>query len=310
MMRPLRLIPPNTAISFLRFAPMAGGVSFLSALAALGLWLAVGLNLGIDFTGGMLIEIRTSEKADIPAVRSRLSSLGVGEVQAIEFGRPTDVLLRVSRQPGGERGQQEAFAKIRDALGEEVEIRRQEVVGPSVSGELAQWGFIAVAAAVIAVLIYIWFRFEWQFSLGAIAALIHDVLVTIGAFSALRLQFDLSIVAALLTIVGYSLNDTVVVYDRVRENLRKFKKMPIRDLLDKSVNETLSRTALTSLTTLLALGSLYVFGGEVMRGFVFAMIWGVVIGTYSSVFIAAPLLPIFGVKRDWSSSDSDGVGGS
>ena len=195
--------------------------------------------------------------------------------------------------------------KIRAVLGKDVIYRRTEVVGPTVSAELIESGIEAVLLAIFAVLLYIWFRFEWQFSLGAVAALVHDVLLTIGIFSFLKLEFNLSIIAALLTIVGYSLNDTVVVYDRIRENLRKFKKMPLEELLDLSINETLSRTILTSVTTLIALVSLFVFGTEVIRGFTFAMIWGVVVGTYSSIFIAAPILLVLGVKRDWS-----GVGGA
>ncbi|MHA1165906.1 MAG: protein translocase subunit SecF, partial [Alphaproteobacteria bacterium] len=186
-----------------------------------------------------------------------------------------------------------------------VEYRRVEVVGPTVSGELIQSGAIAVLVAIFSVLLYIWFRFEWQFSAGAVAALVHDVVLTIGLFCLLQLEFGLSIIAAILTIVGYSLNDTVVVFDRVRENLRKFKKMPLSELLDLSINDTLSRTILTSVTTLVALLSLYIFGGQVIRGFTFAMIWGVIVGTYSSVFVASPLLLMLGVKREWS-----GTGGA
>jgi preprotein translocase SecF subunit len=215
------------------------------------------------------------------------------------------VLIRIEQQKGGEKNQQNAIRKVKETLGDSVDYRRVEVVGPTVSGELIQSGMIAILVAIFSVLLYIWFRFEWQFSIGAVAALVHDVVLTIGLFCLLQLEFGLSIIAAILTIVGYSLNDTVVVFDRVRENLRKYKKMPFSELLDHSVNDTLSRTILTSVTTLIALLSLYVFGGQVMRGFTFAMIWGVLVGTYSSVYVASPLLLILGVKREWS-----GLGGA
>ncbi|MFV2092741.1 MAG: protein translocase subunit SecF, partial [Hyphomicrobiales bacterium] len=211
-----------------------------------------------------------------------------------------EVLISVCQQKGGDAAQQNVIKRVKSVLGDSVNYRRVEVVGPKVSSELIRDGIIAIISAIMAVLIYIWLRFEWQFSVGAVAALVHDVILTIGLFSTLQLEFNLSIIAAILTIVGYSLNDTVVVYDRVRENLRKYKKRPLIELLDLSVNQTLSRTVMTSVTTLLALLALYVFGGEVIRGFTFAMIWGVIIGTYSSVFVAAPLLIILGVKRDWS----------
>jgi preprotein translocase SecF subunit len=281
-------------------------VSGLLMLASLGLFFTTGLNYGIDFKGGTLIEVRNkSGPIELGAMRSRLSKIGVGEVQIQEFGAPSDVLIRIEQQKGGEKNQQNAIRKVKETLGDSVDYRRVEVVGPTVSGELIQSGMIAVLVAIFSVLLYIWFRFEWQFSIGAVAALIHDVVLTIGLFCLLQLEFGLSIIAAILTIVGYSLNDTVVVFDRVRENLRKYKKMPFSELLDLSVNDTLSRTILTSVTTLIALLSLYVFGGQVMRGFTFAMIWGVLVGTYSSVYVASPLLLILGVKREWS-----GLGGA
>ena len=307
MLKGFDFIPHGTAIPFLPFRKIAFVGSGALIILSIALFLAAGLNYGIDFRGGTLIEIQTKdgEPADIRALRDTVGGLGLGDVQIQEFGTPSDVLIRIERQPGGEKAQQTAVEKVRKALGDRVNYRRTEVVGPTVSGELKQSGAIAVIVAIMAVLIYIWFRFEWQFSLGAVAALVHDVLLTIGVFAALQLEFNLSIIAAILTIVGYSLNDTVVVYDRVRENLRKYKKMPLEELLDRSLNDTLSRTILTSVTTLLALVSLYAFGGEVIRGFTFAMIWGVVVGTYSSIFIAAPMLLILGVKRDWS-----GLGGA
>jgi preprotein translocase SecF subunit len=305
-MKGLRFIPSDTRIGFIRFRTLSFVLSGLLILASIGLFFTVGLNYGIDFKGGTLIEVRNkSGPVDLADMRARLSKIGVGEVQIQEFGAPSDVLIRVEQQKGGEQNQQNAIKKIKETLGDSVDYRRVEVVGPTVSGELIQSGAIAILVAIFSVLVYIWFRFEWQFSIGAVAALIHDVVLTIGLFCLLQLEFGLSIIAAILTIVGYSLNDTVVVFDRVRENLRKYKKMPLAELLDLSVNDTLSRTILTSVTTLVALLALYVFGGQVIRGFTFAMIWGVIVGTYSSVFVASPLLLMLGVKREWS-----GLGGA
>lgn len=296
----LKLVPADTAVKFIGLRLVAYALSCLLVVASIGLFFSNGLNFGIDFRGGTMIEIGTEGPADIGDIRSRLSNLNLGDVQVQEFGAPNDVLIRVEQQGDGEGSDQNVVQSIRDELGEGVEYRRVEVVGPKVSSELVEAGTLAVGLAVILMLVYIWFRFEWQFSVGAVLALVHDVILTIGIFSVFQLEFNLSIIAAILTIVGYSMNDTVVVYDRVRENLRKYKKLDIGELLDKSINETLSRTAMTSITTLLALLALYVFGGEVIRGFTFAMMWGVVVGTYSSIFIAAPLLMILGVKRDWS----------
>jgi len=275
-------------------------------LLSVVLFFGVGLNYGIDFKGGTLIEIKTTDgPADIGELRDKLNGLGLGDVQIQTFGAPDDVLIRVQEQPGGESAQQAVVDKVKGALGDNVEYRRVEVVGPTVSQELIESGTLAVVLAIFGVLVYIWLRFEWQFSAGAVIALVHDVVLTIGMFSAVQIEFGLPIIAAILTIVGYSLNDTVVVYDRVRENLRKYKKMPLSDLLNQSINETLSRTIVTSVTTLIALLSLYILGGEVIRGFVFAMIWGVLVGTYSSIFVGAPMLLMLGVKRDWS-----GLGGA
>jgi preprotein translocase SecF subunit len=295
-------LPHDTKIPFVKFRFIALVVSGMLMLASLGLFFTQGLNYGIDFVGGTVIEIRSKHgPANIPVLRGKLTSLGLGDIQVQQFGEATDVLIRVEEQPGGEKAQLAVVDKIKEALGDGVDYRRQEVVGPTVSKELKRDGAIAVIVAIAAVLLYIWFRFEWQFSVGAIAALVHDVTLTIGIFSLIGLEFNLSIVAALLTIVGYSLNDTVVVFDRIRENLRKYKRTALADLLDQSINETLSRTFLTSLTTLIALFALFIFGTEVISGFTFAMIWGVVVGTYSSIFIAAPLLLMFGVTREWGS---------
>lgn len=299
-MRKLKLVPDDTHIPFLGMRFIALAVSTAMVLGSFAMVIIFGLNFGIDFRGGTMIEIGTEEPADIADLRNRLGGLGLGEVQIQEFGAPTDVLIRIETQPGGEGAQRGAIQTVRDELGDSVEYRRVEVVGPTVSGELIEAGVLAIILAVSMMLVYIWFRFEWQFSVGAVVALVHDVVITLGLFAVLQLEFNLSIIAALLTIVGYSMNDTVVVYDRVREKLRKYKRMPLAELLDLAVNKTLSRTVMTSVTTLLALLSLYIFGGEVIRGFTFAMIWGIIIGTYSSIFVAAPLLLWLGVKRDWS----------
>lgn len=299
----LRLIPDNTRMAFMRLRWISFPLSAAAIVASLVLFSTFGLNFGIDFQGGTLIEIQTKDgPADIGAIRKRLGELNLGDVQVQEFGQPDTALIRIERQEGGEEAQQRVVFLIRETLGEAVDYRRTEVVGPRVSGELAQAGTIAVVVSLLAVLIYIWFRFEWQFAIGAVAATLHDVILTIGMFAAIQLEFSLASIAAILTIVGYSLNDTVVVYDRVRENLRRYKKMPIEELLDKSINNTLSRTILTSLTTLIALIALYVFGGEVIRPFTFAMIWGIFVGTYSSIFIAAPLLIFLGIRKRRSES--------
>ena len=230
--------------------------------------------------------------------------MNLGDVQVQEFGAADTVLVIVETQPGGVKVQDQVVdqvvATLNNNLDGGITVNRREFVSGGVSQELVRDGTMAVVFAILAMLAYIWFRFEWQFSVGAVLALLHDVVLTIGVFSLVQLEFGLPIIAALLTIVGYSMNDTVVVYDRVRENLRKYKKMPLSELLDLSVNDTLSRTIMTSVTTLIALGSLYVLGGENIRGFTFAMIWGIFVGTYSSIFIAAPLLLVLGVKRDWS----------
>ncbi len=280
--------------------------SALLVAGAIGMFTIKGLSYGIDFQGGIMIDVRTPQAADIGAMRARLSKLGLGEVTLQEFGQPDDVLIRVQRQEGGEAAQQAAVAKVKEALGEKIEYRRTEFVGPKVSEELFWDGVMAVSYAILAILVYIWFRFEWQFGIGAIVALLHDVLTTIGLFALLGLEFNLSTVAAILTIAGYSINDTVVVYDRVRENLRKFKKMSLPELLNNSINQTLSRTVMTSVTTLMALLALYFLGGEVIRDFSFAMIWGVIIGTYSSICLAVPVLLYLNIRRGGLGGDRGG----
>jgi preprotein translocase SecF subunit len=298
--KPIELVPQGTKIPFVSYFKFFFILSMALNLLTILLLATMGLNFGIDFRGGTLIEVRTQQNADLGALRSQLGGLGLGDVQIQEFGAPNDVLIRVAEQPGGEKAQQEAVTKVQAALGSGVEIRRTEVVGGTVSRELLEKAVWALVLTCLGIFVYVWFRFEWQFALGAVFALLHDVFLTVGVFSAFQMDFDLTVVAALLTILGYSINDTVVIYDRIRENLRKYKKMPIEQLLDLSVNETLSRTIMTVGTTFLALLALYLFGGEVIRGFTFAMLFGVIVGTYSSVFIAAPFLVLVGVKRDWS----------
>ncbi|MCH7942669.1 MAG: protein translocase subunit SecF [Proteobacteria bacterium] len=293
-MKPLRLIPHKTKFRFVGLRRLFYALSLAALIVSAGLFFVRGLNLGIDFLGGILIEAQTTGPANLGAMRAVLGGLGLGEVALQEFGTPEDVLIRVARQPGGEQDQLVAVAKVKQALAAmgagDISYRRVEFVGPKVSAELVEAGLTAVVVAVFLMLLYIWFRFEWQFSIGAVVALVHDVGLTMGMFALTQFEFNLASIAAILTIVGYSINDTVVVYDRVRENLRKYKVMPMEELADLSLNQTLSRTTMTSLTTMLALLALYFFGGEVIEGFVFAMMFGVVVGTYSSIFIAVALL--------------------
>jgi preprotein translocase SecF subunit len=298
-----RFIPDRTSIPFIRYQRLGYAISGILIALSLLLLPTKSLNFGIDFQGGILIEVRVpGPAADLGAMRATLGGLGLGEVALQEFGQPNDVLIRIERQAGGEEAQQAAVDRVKAALaerfGDDISYRRVEFVGPKVSGDLFWAGTQAVIYALIAILAYIWFRFEWQFAIGAIVALIHDVILTLGIFSLLGLEFNLSTVAALLTIVGYSLNDTVVIYDRVRENLRRYKTMSLPELIDRSINETLARTVMTSLTTLLALIALFVFGGPVIRGFTFAMIWGVLVGTYSTIYIASPLLLHLNLRRE------------
>jgi len=296
MLKPIKLVPDNTKIKFMAWSRVAVIASIMAILVSIAGAVILGLNFGIDFKGGTLIEIRTPGPAHISQLRTTIGKLNLGSFELQEFGDPRDILIRFETQPGGEKAQQKAINRVKAALGEKIDYRRVEVVGPKVSGELTKDGIIAVVVALLGVMIYIWFRFEWQFAIGAVASLTHDVLLTIGLFAFTRMEFNLSIIAAILTIVGYSLNDTVVVYDRVRENMRKYKKTPLPELIDLSINQMLSRTILTSVSTLVALAALYIFGGEVIRGFTFTMIWGVIVGTYSSNFIAAPILIWLGAR--------------
>ena len=306
-MKTLKLVPVNTSIGFIRYRAVAMALSVLLVVGSIVIFVTNGLNFGIDFRGGTLIEASSESAVDLAELRGRLGALDLGEVQIQEFGKETDVLIRIAEKEGAADASDNlsAVERVRAELSSDFDVRRVEIVGPQVSAELIQTGVMAVLAAIASMLIYIWFRFEWQFSVGAVLALVHDVALTIGLFALLQLDFNLSILAAILTIVGYSMNDTVVVYDRVRENLRKYKKMDLTELLNIAINETLSRTVVTSVTTMLALLALYILGGEVIRGFTFAMIWGVIVGTYSSIFIASPLLMMLGVKRDWSGTQVD-----
>jgi preprotein translocase subunit SecF len=293
----LRIVPDDTKFDFMRFRRISFPASALLSIAAILLFFFHGLNFGIDFVGGTLIEIQSkSGPADLAKMRSTLGGLGLGDVQLLEFGAPTDVLIRVAQQPGGEQAQQAAITKVRESLGSDVEYRRIEVVGPRVSTELLAKSTVGLGLAILAILIYLWFRFEWQFALGAMIANVHDLVLTIGYMSLTQIDFDLTSIAALLTILGYSLNDTVVIYDRIREMLRRYKRMSMPDLLNVSVNSTLSRSIITHVTVTLALLALLLFGGHAIHSFIATMIFGVVlVGTYTSVFIAAPILIYLGV---------------
>jgi preprotein translocase subunit SecF len=297
-MKPIRLIPDDTKIGFMRFSRYGYIVSGLLCLASVLLFIFVGLNVGVDFKGGTVVSIRTEQAANIDDLRSKIAELNLGSVELQEYGSPQDILIRIEAQGGGDEAEQAVVAKLKNVLGPGVEYRSVEVVGPKVSGELTQQGILAVVLSIFCVLFYIWFRFEWQFAVGGVISLLHDVVLTIGLFCLIGLEFNLSIVAAILTIVGYSLNDTVVVFDRIREFLRKYKSMPLADLIDFSINSVLPRTLMTSVTTLIALFALYIFGGEVISGFTFAIIWGILVGTYSSFFVAAPVLIILGTDRE------------
>ena len=297
-MRKLRLIPDNTKFDFIGRRFLFLGFSATLILLSFGLMLVLGINFGVDFRGGILIEARTSAPADLGDLRNRLNGLGLGEVGLQEFGAPTDVLINFGEQPGGEKAQLAAIEKVKATLGDTVaEYRRIEVVGPKVGAELVRGGIIATLLAMGAIAAYVWFRFEWQFGVAALLSLIHDVITTMGLFALFQFEFNLPTLAAVLTIAGYSINDTVVIFDRVREDLRKYKKMPLADLLNHAINATLSRTVLTGMTTLLVLVALVIFGGEVIRGFAIAMIWGVLIGTFSSFGVAVPLLIYLGVSQ-------------
>ncbi len=305
----LRLVPAETNFDFFRFRNITMGLSIAAVILSLAAWLVIGLNFGIDFLGGTTIRTESSQPVDIAAYRAAIETLDLGDVSITEvfdptFGEGRNVaMIRIQAQAGEESVTADVIKAVEAALNAydaEMTFPSVESVGPKVSGELIMTAVLAVSAALLAILFYIWLRFEWQFSVGAIAALAHDVILTIGIFSIFQIRFDLATIAALLTIIGYSINDTVVIFDRLRENLRKFKTVPLTEVMNKSVNETLSRTLMTSGTTLLALIALLIFGGDVIRGFVFAIAWGVIVGTYSSVYVAKNVVLLLGVTRDWS----------
>ena len=311
----LKLIPNETAINFFGRSNVFFGVSICAVFLSAITYLFLGLNFGIDFKGGTSIRSESRVELDIAKYRQALTGLNLGDVTISEVFDPTFdddqkvALIRIEAQDGQEavtsKIVETMLTTLKADVSKDIKFQAVESVGPKVSGELIKKAVMAILLAIGAVLFYIWLRFEWQFALGAVSALINDIILTIGIFSILQIKFDLAIIAALLTIVGYSLNDTVVIFDRVRENLRKFKKKPLIELMNLSINDTLSRTIMTSLTTLLALIALFTLGGDVIRGFVFAMIWGVVVGTYSSVFVASNILLLLGVKRDWSKPNAE-----
>ena len=309
----LKLVPDNTNFDFFGYAKITFGASVVLMVLSLIAWSVMGLNFGIDFRGGTTLRTESSQAVDVGAYRDALAPLELGDVTISEvfdpgFGADRHVaMIRVQAQEGQQAATTDTIETIEAALqsvAPDIKFTSVESVGPKVSGELIQTAFLAVGGALAAILIYIWLRFEWQFSVGAVVALFHDVVLTIGLFSLLQIRFDLPVVAAILTIIGYSINDTVVIFDRLRENLRKYKKRPLREVMNLSVNETLSRTLMTSGTTLLALIALLILGGDVIRAFVFAITWGVIVGTYSSVYVAKNVVLYLGVKRDWSKPDA------
>jgi preprotein translocase subunit SecF len=296
-LRLLRIVPDDTSFDFIRFRRFSFPISALLSILAITLYFTHGLNFGIDFIGGTRMEVQSKTGAvDISQWRSTLAQLGLGDIQMKEFGGPDTVEIKIAQQPGGEQAQQAAVLKVRSALGDNVDYRAVDVVGPKVSGELLHWGILGIFVAIGAILLYLWFRFEWQFALGAMIANVHDIVLTLGFMSITQIDFDLTSIAALLTILGYSLNDTVVIYDRIREMLRRYKKMPMPDLLNKSINATLSRSVITHVTVLLALLALLLFGGQAIHSFTATMMFGAaLVGTYTSVFIASPILIYLGV---------------
>jgi preprotein translocase subunit SecF len=304
-MRPLIVIRHIPNIDFMGLRWLGFAFSSLLTIGSIVLFLTQGLNYGIDFVGGTLIEVQTPGPADLAKMRSTLNDLGLGAVELQGFGGANDVLIRVARQPGSDQAQMAAVSKVKAALGPRVDYRRTEVVGPTVGAELIQAGVIATVLALFAIAAYVWLRFEWPFGVGAMLSTLHDTITTVGLFSLLQIEFNLTTLAAILTIAGYSVNDTVVIYDRVRETMRKYKTMDFPTLINKSLNETLSRTILTVSTTALAVLSLFIFGGEVLRGFSIAMLWGIVVGTYSSLFIAAPVLYYVRPRRTRQAKDSE-----
>lgn len=308
-MKLLKLIPDNTKIEFTKYRWHALVITMTAFFASLfAIFVTPGLNFGVDFRGGITIAVEDTSPIDLSTVRDAVGALDLGSVKVQEFGSPNQIVVALEATPveghEADAGQQQIAAKVKEALvgalGDDVKFEREEVVGPTVSGELTQRGFLAVGLASAMMLAYIWFRFQFQWGAGAVLGVLHDTVITIGLIALFQFSFDLNVVAAILTVIGYSVNDTVVVYDRIRENLRKYKKMPLAELIDLSLNETLTRTVVTGGTSILALAALVIFGGDVLRGFCFGIMFGIIIGTYSSLFVAAPFLLLTGVKRDWS----------
>jgi preprotein translocase subunit SecF len=296
-MKLLRLAPESTKFPFMRFRRVSYPFSALLSLLSVALFLTLGMNFGIDFSGGTLLELRAKVgAADTAKLRSIAENMAIGEVEVQGFGTETDVTLRFGLQDGGDAAQAAVVARVKAAIGDDYEVRRVEVVGPRVSAELVQSGTLGIVSAIVAVLCYLWFRFEWQFAVGAIIATMHDLLLTVGFFSLTRLEFNTTSIAAILTIIGYSLNETVVVLDRIREMMRKYRKMPTDQLIDVSINAVVPRTIMTATTTLLALLALATLGGHVIRSFSLAMIWGIFVATYSSIFICSPMLIYLGLR--------------
>jgi preprotein translocase subunit SecF len=297
MYKPIHLVPADTRIDFMRFHKPAFVLSVIMVLGSFVLLFTKGLNYGIDFAGGVLMEVQQEQPVDLAQLRGQLDALNVGEITLQTFGQPNDVLIRIPQQAGGDQATQVAVAKIKASLGDHWQYRRTETVGPKVGSELKSSAVWASILAALGIMAYVWFRYEWQFGINALLALFHDCVTTVGLFSLTGMEFNLTTVAAVLTIAGYSVNDTVVIYDRIRYDMRRYKTMPLKELVNHALNATLSRTTITSGLTLLSVLALAIFGGEVIRGFSIAMIWGIVIGTYSTICVATPLLLYMHIHR-------------
>ena len=315
MLRPIVFLRNTPSIDFMRWHKAGFGLSILLSVLTVVLFLMNGLNYGIDFSGGIMIEARSTQgPADLAKMREKLNSLNVGDTSLQGFGSPEDVLIRLGRQPGGDAAQMAGVEKVKQAFGDKLEYRRVEVVGPKVGEELIRAGVIATVLALIAIAAYVWFRFEWQFGIAAVATLVHDAILTVGFFALTQIDFNLTSLAAILTIIGYSLNDTVVIFDRIREILRRYKQMPVVDVIDLATNQSLARTIMTSLTLELALLALFFFGGPVVHSFTAAMIWGIFVATASSIFIGGPILIYFNIRarpekdNKLAKSDADKAG--
>ncbi len=303
----IALVPAGTHFDFIGKRYWSLGLSIVLTVVSLVSIAVQGFNFGIDFKGGVLLEVKMQQAPDLGELRGKLDALNLGEVSLQQFGAPDDILIRVQTPEETQQEQARVIAAVKGALGEGVDFRRTEFVGPKVGAELVQAGFLAMLFSLIGISVYVWFRFEWQFGVGALVSTIHDIVTTVGLFSVFHLEFSLTTVAAVLTIAGYSVNDTVVIYDRIRENMRKYKKMPIQELINRSNNETLARSVITHVTTLLAVLALLFFGGEVIRGFSIAMVWGIFVGTYSSVFVAVPVLVYLNLRPESAAPPGEAV---